>query len=122
MTETTDKIEPTKGPWYVGAQNDGLFIIDKPPRPAPVDHMVEGNPHGVRVLATICNNDRRAQLDARLMAKARLLSDFHDLWVEHQVAAATGDGDLITTTATALIAGHKVIRAYETQYEAQDID
>lgn len=27
---------------YVAAMNDGLFIIDQPPRPAPVDYT---NPH-----------------------------------------------------------------------------
>ena len=25
--------------WYVGAMNDGLFIIDQPPSPAPLDHV-----------------------------------------------------------------------------------
>ena len=27
----------TPGPWYVGAQNDGLYIINGPPSPAPYD-------------------------------------------------------------------------------------
>ena len=27
----------TPGPWYVGAMNDALFIINEPPRPVPVD-------------------------------------------------------------------------------------
>jgi hypothetical protein len=28
----------SKLPWYVGAQNDMLYIIDKPPRPVPTDY------------------------------------------------------------------------------------
>ena len=36
MTDTA-----TPRPWYVGAQNDGLFVIDKPPRPVPADYPVD---------------------------------------------------------------------------------
>lgn len=25
--------------WYLAAMNDGLFIVDAPPAPAPVDHV-----------------------------------------------------------------------------------
>jgi hypothetical protein len=28
----------SKLPWFVGAQNDMLYIIDKPPRPVPTDY------------------------------------------------------------------------------------
>lgn len=31
--------------WYVGTMNDAVFIIDTPPRPAPVDHLTEGDPN-----------------------------------------------------------------------------
>lgn len=29
--------------WYVGTMNDAVFIIDKPPRPAPVDDLTAGD-------------------------------------------------------------------------------
>jgi len=29
----------TPGPWFVGTMNCALFVIDEPPRPAPVDHV-----------------------------------------------------------------------------------
>lgn len=38
--------------WFVGAMNDGLFIINRPPRPAPVDHLTEGDPE-TEVIATV---------------------------------------------------------------------
>lgn len=37
----TDK--HTKGPWYVGAMNDRLFIIDAPPRPSTDDIVFGGS-------------------------------------------------------------------------------
>lgn len=30
--------------WYVGTRNDAIFIIDQPPRPAPIDYLTEGDP------------------------------------------------------------------------------
>lgn len=40
--------------WYLGAQNDGLFIIDQPPRPSTDD---EVHDRGVNVIAAV--TDRR---------------------------------------------------------------
>jgi hypothetical protein len=58
---------------YVGAMNDGLFIIDKPPRPsnddAPSDH------HDVSVIAKMTGNDISAQSLAQLFAAA---PDLHE--------------------------------------------
>lgn len=56
--------------FYVGSQNDALFIIDQPPRPAPVDYMVPGNPRGVRVVAKMCDNDKRASEEAEMLASS----------------------------------------------------
>ena len=37
MTTTLSKFTP--GPWHVGAMNDALFVINEPPRPAPLDYI-----------------------------------------------------------------------------------
>ena len=37
-------------PWYVGAMNDGYFVIDQKPQPAPVDYVCEMD-HDVNVIA-----------------------------------------------------------------------
>lgn len=42
------KIEP----WYVGVQNDGLFIIDKPPSPSGTDVVWEGR-QDLKVIAVV---------------------------------------------------------------------
>lgn len=31
------KNKHTPGPWFIGAMNDALFVINEPPRPAPTD-------------------------------------------------------------------------------------
>jgi hypothetical protein len=49
-----------KGPWYVGAMNDGLFIIDQPPSPAPVDHVSPERHKDATILARI---ERREDAD-----------------------------------------------------------
>lgn len=51
--------------WYVGSQNDGLFIIDQPPRPSTDD--ITTGPAGLNVIAKIYggpNADRHARLIA----------------------------------------------------------
>ncbi len=56
---------------YVGAMNDGVFIIDKPPRPVPTDHV--GNHPDVRVVAKMAGSDAAAIDLARLIAAAPAL-------------------------------------------------
>ncbi len=41
----------TPAPWFVGAQNDGLVILDGPPSPAPYDGPIP-KAHGPNVIAT----------------------------------------------------------------------
>ena len=54
--------------WYVGTQNDGIFIIDRPPRPAPVDFFTPG----VSDATAIANvyHGPKADEHARLLAAA----------------------------------------------------
>jgi hypothetical protein len=47
--------EATKRPWYVGTQNDILYIIDKPPRPAPTDYPADIP--GLTVVAKLLASD-----------------------------------------------------------------
>lgn len=63
MDETT---KPTKGPWYVGAQNDAMFVIDQPPRPSNDD--INPN-HDVNVLAKVYDGPH-GEANARLIAAA----------------------------------------------------
>ena len=69
--------------WYVGAKNDGLFIIDKPPRPSNDD--VVDIP-GVNVIATVSGSDRAASSRAKLLAASkqmyRLLTEFMEFSVD----------------------------------------
>lgn len=60
----------TQRPWFVGTMNDALFILDKPPRPAPVDAINPNVGKDTRVIAKLAENDRRADADARLIAAA----------------------------------------------------
>jgi hypothetical protein len=48
------------GKWYIGTMNDGLFIIDQPPQPAPVDYACGMN-HDVNVIAAMGNDRVRAE-------------------------------------------------------------
>jgi hypothetical protein len=69
-----DKTGYTKGPWHVGAQNDGLFIIDQPPRPAPADHPADIP--GVTIIGVVYDNvfddagASQGTANARLIAAA----------------------------------------------------
>lgn len=47
--------------WYVGTMNDGYFVIDKPPQPAPVDYCCTMN-HDVNVIAACGSNEQLARL------------------------------------------------------------
>lgn len=57
------------GPWFVGAQNDALYIIDKPPRP---DNDYPNHGADVGVVAKIYRHGAHETEDAyaRLMAAA----------------------------------------------------
>ena len=55
-----DKHTPTR--LYIGAQNDALFIIDRKPHYAPVDHVVLGDTAGV--IAKMEGNDQAAEAEA----------------------------------------------------------
>lgn len=61
MSEPTKKI-------YLAAKNDGLFIIDKPPRPAPADDPADIP--NVTVIARFCDNSRETQTLAEAMVAA----------------------------------------------------
>lgn len=75
MTKTTY----TPGPWYVGAQNDCLFIINKPPSPS-TDDIVDG-PADLAVIAKLPDGSRQSEADARLIAAApRLLAALKGLF------------------------------------------
>ncbi len=53
---------------YVGTMNDGIFIIDQPPRPAPVDHVAPIQDVGV--IAKMVENDEAATKLAKQFAAA----------------------------------------------------
>lgn len=60
----------TPGPWYVGAMNDALFVIDKPPRPSNDDVHPDRD---VTVIASVRHVEGGlgvAAANARLMAAA----------------------------------------------------
>lgn len=58
---------------HVGTMNDGLFIIDRAPRPAPNDFGPANGP--TAVIATMTNNDRAASsLAHQFVAAADLLA------------------------------------------------
>ena len=76
----------TPGPWYVGAMNDCLFIIDQPPRPSNDD--VNPN-HQVRVLAKL--DYRAADANARLIAAAPDLLEALKLFLRAEKMARDGN-------------------------------
>ena len=53
----------TPGPWYVGAQNDALYIITRPPRPSR-DDIVDIPDVKVIAIINVCNDDANARLIA----------------------------------------------------------
>jgi hypothetical protein len=57
----------TPGPWYVGAMNDCLFVIDKPPRPSNDDVVPEG---WVTYIAKLDYKYDAASANARFIAAA----------------------------------------------------
>jgi hypothetical protein len=67
-------VGPTEGPWYVGCQNDGQFIINRPPRPSGTDVIWEGR-KDVEVVGKVYDLDdfEETAANARLLAAAPTL-------------------------------------------------
>ena len=66
----------TPGPWYVGAQNDALYIIDQPPRPSNDDINPDANTNPIAKVYVA--PDRRHETEAanaRILAKAPEMLD-----------------------------------------------
>ena len=57
-------------PLFVGAMNDGVFIIDQPPRPAPDDSGPHESANGPNVIAKMTASNHLAIGLARQMAAA----------------------------------------------------
>jgi hypothetical protein len=72
---------------YVGSQNDGLAIISRPPRPAPVDHVF--GDQETRVIAKLVENDSAAVALAHQMAAAPQMAEA--LRAVEQLHAYRGD-------------------------------
>ncbi|TIM16229.1 MAG: hypothetical protein E5Y67_03280 [Mesorhizobium sp.] len=84
----------TPGPWFVGAQNDGLYIIDGPPSPAPYDGPIPRE-YGPNVIATPNWGVAEYEANARLIAAApemlaALKTVLDDLMTFHD---STGQGE-----------------------------
>jgi len=64
----------TEGPWYVGCQNDGQFIINRPPRASGTDVIWEGR-KDVEVVGKVYDLEdfETTSANARLMAAAPTL-------------------------------------------------
>lgn len=69
-----ERVKFTPGPWYVGVQNDALFVINGPPSPAPYDGPIP-RPYGPDVVATPNYLLPGYEADARLIAAAPDLFD-----------------------------------------------
>lgn len=87
----------TPGPWYVGAQNDGLFVIDRPPRQS-TDDITEGRDVGV-VAARILH-----------IGNARLIASAPDLLAAAR-AALTELREFMPTTAGSTITALETVIA-----------
>lgn len=60
----------TKGPWFVGAMNDALFIIDQQPSPAPIDHVFPERHKDAVVIAKLDPGTVQAVHDSSLLVAA----------------------------------------------------
>lgn len=77
--------------WYVGTMNDGYFVIDQKPQPAPVDYVCDMD-HDVNVIAA-CGSKKEL---------AELLVAEHNARIAVRVTPATAAGD-VREAARALI-------------------
>lgn len=92
--------------WYVGTQNDGLFIIDQPPRPAPVDYLTPG-PRDLEVIANVYHGPKASE-HAQLLAAApemaeNLRKDLDLLQAIETLAVDSKDWDHITNQLDAMM-------------------
>lgn len=80
----------TPGPWFVGAQNDALFVIDKPPRP---DNDYPRHDFDVAAIAKVYHNGTPGveEANARLCAAAPDLYAACKKVVEHYGDPAMGE-------------------------------
>lgn len=68
-TASQPKGEMMNGMWYLGAKNDGLFIIDRPPQPAPMDFDT-GTLHDVNVIVAMPDGSPKSEAWARVIISA----------------------------------------------------
>lgn len=61
---------------YVGTMNDALFLIDQPPRPAPIDYAFPERHQDLNVIAKMTGNDCEAQALAHQFVAAPALLEF----------------------------------------------
>lgn len=59
----------TPGPWYVGAMNDALFVIDQPPRPSTDDPNHDAKTQSIAI-PTIKRDTHAYEANAYLIAAA----------------------------------------------------
>jgi len=85
------------GTWYIGTMNDGLFIIDQPPQPAPVDYTCGMN-HDLNVIAAMGNDKARTEAIVaahneaiRTLKMEQLGINEQDVWETRQNGAGLGD-------------------------------
>lgn len=70
--------------WYLGAMNDGLFIIDQPPQPGPVDYVCTFD-HDVNVIAAMGTD--RAKAEAIIFAHNRIVDRYVKLQERARIRA-----------------------------------
>lgn len=82
--------EHTPGPWFVGAQNDGLYIIDGQPSPAPYDGPIPRE-HGPNVVARPNFALAGYEANAKLIAAAPEMLAALKFYAEYFDDEALGD-------------------------------
>jgi len=100
----------TPGPWYVGAQNDLLFILDGPPSPAPYDGPIPKT-YGPSVIAKPDYRIDGYEANARLIAAAPdLLAALTTFVAEYVQLVESGDaGNWDAETEAKVIAARAAI-------------
>jgi hypothetical protein len=77
------------GKWYIGTMNDGLFIINRPPRPAPVDYLTAGDPD-LKVIASMGNDKLRTE--AIVKAHNEVIEQLRELLTAYRAKRAVDGG------------------------------
>jgi hypothetical protein len=93
MKPATQPVTHTPGPWYVGAQNDLLYIINTKPRPVPADYINPGVPGSV-VIARLRYHDVSPEVER---ANAAVLASAPEL-----LRVAKDAADFLLRTARVL--------------------